>query len=567
MEKRRGIKAKTKQSFKIVMIFMVISAAISLASLLKIGSDYQFAIENYGLSQGYMGECGILLGNIRTNLRALVLETENARKQELGNQITQDQEKLNERLEVLKPTCITQKERDLFADIEASLGNFNKYTEEVVSIASEVQSTAAFNKMISEKAFHMIKNDQEPYAQQIKNSIDELLVINIDVCRDTAQSADVLTGILLGVIVIMTAIAIIVGNRKSNQLAVEICTPLNEMMIVAKSMSEGHLDIEVQSVKDDEIGSLADSFREMIVMLKRYIKEISRVTTEMSEKNMNVEIVEDFEGDFHEIKTSINDFIKSFNQALSNIKKASQEMVCTSGQVAEGANLLAEGTVKEAEVIDVLTGAVKSISEKVTTNAENAKKVGMLSGRANEIVYTGTKQMEEMVEAMKAIEGSTNEIQDIIQSIEEISDQTNLLSLNASIEAARAGEAGRGFAVVASEIGSLADKSGSATRDTTALIQKCIETTKVGTRIVEETAKTLQKIVESTKSQEELVREITTASFQQAEELEKIVQDIDGITGVVLANSSVSEESAAAAEELNSQTDVMMKTVSVFQIK
>lgn len=556
--KRKSIKMRLNNSFMVVIVLMMVIAVIGGGALSKVGNDYQYAIENFGYSQGYMGQLGIEMGNVRTQIRDVVMEPDESKMDSLRQELLNRKSIAEEWMATLEPTCVTPEEKEIFAVLNNDYVAFDAVLSQVTDLAMQMKN---------DEAYQLMSTDMKPLAEAVKNDIDDLMALQVKLCEKTVRSANILTYALLAVITMIGIAATIIGLTLSRRMARAVCNPLGKMAEVAGQLAVGNLSITITSESEDEIGILADSFALMIKNLKMYINEISRATTEMSKLNMDVAIEEEFVGEFVKIKTAINGFVEKINQTIHNVKAAANEISAGSGQVAEGAQSLAEGTTEEASVIEELVATVTEVSEKVTSNARNAKEAGNLSAETQHIVELGTRQMQEMVKAMEDIQNSTNKISAIIKTIDEIASQTNLLSLNASIEAARAGDAGRGFAVVAGEIGNLAEQSGKATKDTAALIETCIQAAKIGSQTVEETANTLDKIVKSTESVGGLIQEISAASASQVDALEEAVRGINQVSAVVQSNSAISEESAAASEELNSQSDLMAQTVNLFRLK
>lgn len=176
------------------------------------------------------------------------------------------------------------------------------------------------------------------------------------------------------------------------------------------------------------------------------------------------------------------------------------------------------------------------------------------------------QRMNDMLAAMQDINHNTDEISEIIKTIEDIAFQTNILALNAAIEAARAGEAGKGFAVVADEVRNLASKSAEASQNTAALISKTMEAVENGSEIANQTAESLHTVVNSIDDIVTSIDDISKNSQSQSEAIEQVTQGVEQLSTVTQNNSAASEQSAAAAEELAGQANTMKSLVRRFTL-
>ncbi len=343
--------------------------------------------------------------------------------------------------------------------------------------------------------------------------------------------------------------------------------PMEELSAVMREMEKGNLGVNVQGDYKGDFKLIKETLNGTIAALKNYVNEISRVLTQMAQNNMDVEIRQDFRGDFSAIKDSLNFIITSLNDTMSDINVASDQVADGSTQVARSSQLLAQGAAEQSSAIEQLTTSMTQIAAQTHQNAANANQANELALTARDNAVNGNEQMQNMLEAMEAINDSSNNISKIIKVIDEIAFQTNILALNAAVEAARAGQHGKGFAVVAEEVRNLAARSASAARETTDMIEGSIKKTEAGTRIANETAEALGKIVEGVTKMVALVGEIATASNEQANGISQIDKGVEQISQVVQTNAATAEESASAAEELSSQAVLMKDEIGKFTLK
>jgi len=216
--------------------------------------------------------------------------------------------------------------------------------------------------------------------------------------------------------------------------------------------------------------------------------------------------------------------------------------------------------------VQELNASITIISQQTQQNAQNADEASQISLKSTQDAEAGNVAMKQLLESMAKIKESSNDISFINQTIRDIAFQTKLLALNASVESARAGEHGRGFSVVAEEVRNLAGRSQNAVTETAALINDSIERTDTGGEIAETTAVSLGEVVASADNLLKIINDISAASKEQSDAVNKIGIGIEQISQVVQSNASVSEETAASAEELNSQAEILRSSVAYFKL-
>jgi len=343
--------------------------------------------------------------------------------------------------------------------------------------------------------------------------------------------------------------------------------PLMQTQDALKLMSDGIMTTEIADTYKGAFAEMTNSVNLTLNNTRAYISEISEILTRISEQNLDVTITTDFVGDYKAIKAAVNLITDKFNMLLREIIKVALQVSGGADEIAESSGVLANGTTKQSEAVRELLSAMNHISQKATENAENSEKAKNFVLSVKKEAEEENVNMSDMVVAMNKINEVSENISDIIQTIEGIAFQTNILALNAAVEAARAGEHGKGFAVVADEVRNLASRSQKAASETTALINDSVEKIESGSLLAHKTSESLAKIISEIDTAVTTIEQCALASKEQNESIAQINKEITQISDVTLNNTATSEEIASASEELSSQAEFLKSAVAKFKLK
>ncbi|CAI1715346.1 Ribose and galactose chemoreceptor protein [Serratia marcescens] len=320
---------------------------------------------------------------------------------------------------------------------------------------------------------------------------------------------------------ITTLIAIIAGVLIAWRITLQITRPLHSTLAMAERIASGDLRQAQTSTRRDELGQLLNAVAAMSQNLRTMIEKIQ--------------------------------------MGVSQVSTASAE-------IAAGNTDLSSRTEQQAAAVEETAASMEQLTATVKQNADNAHHANQLATDASQTAQQGGKLVENVVSTMRDISSSSQRIAEITTLINGIAFQTNILALNAAVEAARAGEQGRGFSVVASEVRSLASRSAQAAKEIEGLIAESVSRVKTGTELVESTGNTMEQIVRSVTHVRDIMAEIAAASDEQTRGIAQIGQAIVEMDHTTQQNAALVEESAAAADSLEEQADMLLQSVSVFRL-
>lgn len=397
------------------------------------------------------------------------------------------------------------------------------------------------------------------------------LLKNIDIVANHLEERQEKSFLLLTIAIVSTILStyifsILAGQRirkLAGELSDKIVQPINLVGEWALQLSKGWdgLSFEGGETELEEVNQMVECFKVMVDSIQENIRVVERVAAGDMTVFVNIRSLQD------SLAKSLYKMVQNNDLMFNSITKIADKVAYGAMNIADASGELAESCTVQSLRIAEFKAAVEETGELIRQNESRLNRSIEISDEIKKEVRENNEKLNELLSSMKEITEASQNISEVINTIEGIADQTNLLALNASIEAARAGDLGKGFAVVAAEVATLAAQSAEAAVKSRKLIEDTIKKAELGNMISIETSKTFEKIVVSLDGIYEVTEEINEAGIIQRNKLAEIEKDIFCISEGVDSNAASSEEMAASSESLTVSAEELKGAMRQFNLR
>jgi PAS domain S-box-containing protein len=292
--------------------------------------------------------------------------------------------------------------------------------------------------------------------------------------------------------------------------------------------------------------------------LQQRVEDLSAILTKVADGDLTPRAVASGEDDaMDQLIQKTNETLDRMEELISQTHRAAFTVVTGISHISRGNQALAQRTEQQAAAMEETSATVEQLISSIGQNTLNTQRADHLSKEAVAVAQVGGSTVDKTAQAMSEMAEASRRVVEMMSLINEITFQTNLLSINAAVEAARAGDQGRGFAVVANEVRSLARRSSEASKDIQNLVREIQEKVANGKEWVAELETGFKKIIKTIQQVSDSITEVSLATQESSQGIEQIGRAVAEMTDVIEHNAALVDQLAQATDILNEKAELL----------
>jgi methyl-accepting chemotaxis protein len=368
-----------------------------------------------------------------------------------------------------------------------------------------------------------------------------------------------------------------------------LAAPLTGLTQLAGKIASGDLSVDVASNKRaDEVGGLTRSFEAMVV----YLRHVAQVAGNVATGDLTTTVTAQSEKDL--LGKALGSMIDGLRALTKEVQESVSVLASSASQILSSTTQVAASVSETASSVSETTTTVEEVKQASHLTSQKAKYVSEASENVVQISHTGGKAVEQMLEKMNRIRKQmafiaesvvqlseqSLAIGEIISTVNDLAEQSNLLAVNAAIEAAKAGEHGKGFAVVAQEVRNLAEQSKQATSQIRGILNDIQKATNASVLATEQGSKTVDEgvhqshqageaittLAESITRAAQAAIQIAASSQQQLVGMEQVISAMNSIKLATEQNVAGTKQTEGAAHSIHDQGQRLKELVSRYKV-